>query len=514
MDHSTTFTPTRSLGRSVARGGAVTIGGQGVRFALQLASLAVLARLLSPSAFGYVAMVMAIVGIAELVREFGLSKAAVQAPVLTRGQRDNLFWLNTGLGVVLSSIVFAGAPLVADAYGEPVLDPVTRSLAAVFLLNGFAAQFRASLQRDLRFTVLAVFEMLGPAAGLAGAIVVAVLDGSYWALVVQQLVTTAVVTIGPACAAGWWPGRPRRGESIKPMIGYGGNLFGTQVLTYVGNNVDTVVIGLTVGPTAAGLYNRVFQLVKLPVSQLNAAVARVALPALARIQDEPDRYARYLLRGQVLLLNLLVPALALAWAVAEPLILVVLGNSWGEAVPIFSLLVLGGVFQAIGFVQNWIFTSSGRTGQQLCLNLVTRPLFVLAVLVGSMWGVIGVAAGYALTAALQWPIALLWAGRAVPAAQVGRLFGNALRSIAICFVAAVVAHVVVRTAGLDSSWLSLGLGIAVMLAALAVEAVVIPAYRRDIVLCVEAVRLVRAGRGGKGRGRDGERKGRNDRAGL
>lgn len=498
MGHNTTFAPTQSLGRSVVRGGAVTIGGQALRFALQLASLAVLARLLSPSAFGYVAMVMAIVGIAELVREFGLSKAAVQAPVLTRGQRDNLFWLNAGLGVVLSVIVFAVAPLVATIYGEPVLDPVTRSLAVVFLLNGFAAQFRASLQRDLRFTVMAVFETLGPAAGLAGAVVVALLDGSYWALVVQQLVTTMVVTIGPACAAGWWPGRPQRAESIRPMIGYGSNLFGAQALTYVGNNVDTVVIGMTVGPTAAGLYNRVFQLMKLPVSQLNAPVARVALPALARIQNEPDRYARYLLQGQLVLLNLLVPALALAWAVAEPLILVVLGDSWDEAVPIFSLLVLGGVFQSIGFVQNWVFTSSGKTAQQLRLNLVTRPVFVLAVLVGSMWGVVGVAAGYALTAALQWPVALWWAGRAVPAARVGRLFRNALRAIATYFVAAVVAHVAVRAAELGSAWLSLGLGATVMLAVLTVEAAVLPAYRRDLVRCVEAVRLVRAGRGGKG----------------
>ncbi|GAB4086450.1 lipopolysaccharide biosynthesis protein [Myceligenerans cantabricum] len=495
MAHGSTFTPTRSLGRSAAHGGAVTIGGQAARFALQLASLAVLARILSPAAFGYVAMVMAVVGIAELVREFGLSKAAIQAPVLTRGQRDNLFWLNAGLGVALSAATFAVAPLVAALYGEPVLEPVTRSLSVVFLLNGFGAQFRAALQRDLRFTAMAVFDTVGPALGLAGAVTVALLGGSYWALVVQQLLTAAVVAIGPACVAGWWPGRPRRTESVRPMIGYGVNLFGTQALTYLGNNVDTVVIGMTVGPTAAGLYNRVYQLVKLPVSQLNAPVARVALPVLSRIQDDPDRYARYLGHGQLVLLNVLVPALALAWAVAEPLVLVVLGDSWHDAVPIFTLLVLGGVFQAIGFVQNWVFTSSGRTGQQLRLNLVTRPVFVLAVLVGSMWGVTGVAAGYALAAALQWPFALWWAGRVVPAARVGRLFGNALRAVVTYFVAAVAAHLAVGAAGFAGPWPSLGLGAAVLLAVLAIEAAVLPAYRRDLVQCVAAVQLLRTGRG-------------------
>ncbi|GAA1860020.1 lipopolysaccharide biosynthesis protein [Myceligenerans crystallogenes] len=478
-----------------------------VRIAVQVASLAILVRLLSPAAFGYVAMVTAIVGIAELIREFGLSKAAVQAPVLTRAQRDNLFWLNAGLGLALSVLVLAVAPLVAALYGEPLLEPVTRCLAVVFLLNGFGAQFRASLQRDLRFTALAVLETLGPAAGLAAAVAVALQGGSYWALVAQQVVTTAVVAVGPACVAGWWPGRPRRSASIRPMLGYGGSLFGTQALTYVGNNVDTVVIGLTAGPAAAGLYNRVYQLVKLPVSQLNAPITRVALPVLARIQDDPPRYARYLRQGQLVLLNVLVPALALGWAVAGPLVHLVLGDAWGQAVPIFSLLVVGGVFQAIGFVQNWVFLSSGKTGQQFRLNLLTRPAFVVAVLVGSLWGVTGVAAGYALTAVLQWPVALWWAGRAVPEAQAGRLAVTALRAVATYSAAAVVAHLAVRAAGLDDAWLSAGLGAGVMLAVLAAGAAVLPAYRRDLAGCVTAVRVLRGAGARSGRGdRANERK--------
>src|SRR5690606_23038036 len=83
------------LGRQAARGGAVTMGGQLLRVAVQAVSLVVLARLLEPEAFGYLAMVMALVGVAETVRDAGLANAAIQARTLSDAERDNLFWLNT-----------------------------------------------------------------------------------------------------------------------------------------------------------------------------------------------------------------------------------------------------------------------------------------------------------------------------------------------------------------------------------------------------------------------------------
>ena len=87
-----------SLGRIAARGGAVTVAGQIARIGVQMTSVVVLARLLTPHDYGVVAMVLAVIGVGELLRDFGLSSAAIQAPVLTRGQQTNLFWINTGLG--------------------------------------------------------------------------------------------------------------------------------------------------------------------------------------------------------------------------------------------------------------------------------------------------------------------------------------------------------------------------------------------------------------------------------
>src|SRR5688572_8164563 len=106
-----------ALGRSAARGGVVTMAGQGVRALLQAASIVVLAPLLGPADYGYVAMIGAVVGAATILQDFGLSRAAVQAPSITRGQRDNLFWLNLACGTAAAAVVVAGAPALATFYG-------------------------------------------------------------------------------------------------------------------------------------------------------------------------------------------------------------------------------------------------------------------------------------------------------------------------------------------------------------------------------------------------------------
>ncbi len=143
------------LGRVAARGAGVTLAGQGARILLQLASVTVLARLLSPGDYGLLAVGLVVVGVGEVFRDLGLTTAAIRAPDLTRGQRDGLFWLNVAAGALLAVLALAAAAPVAALFRQPELADVVRSLSAVFLLNGLTAQYRAGLVRDLRFGAVA-----------------------------------------------------------------------------------------------------------------------------------------------------------------------------------------------------------------------------------------------------------------------------------------------------------------------------------------------------------------------
>jgi O-antigen/teichoic acid export membrane protein len=429
-----TATVPADLGRKTARGAGVTLAGQALRILLQLASTTVLARLLSPRDYGLLAVGLVVVGVGEVFRDMGLSTSAVRAQDLTRGQRDGLFWLNSAAGVLLGVLAFAAAPLVAAAFDQPALAEVTRALAGTFVLNGLAAQYRAGLTRDLRFGALVGCDLLSQAVALAVAVAAAALGAGYWALVAQQLAQAGVVLVGVVLLARWVPGRPRRGVGLMPHLRFGGGLTGTHLVYYLGNNLDSLSLGLFSGPAALGIYNRGFQLLMTPLNQLRSPASTVAVPVLARLQDDDARFGEYLRRGQLALGYTLVAGMALAAGAAEPLVHFLLGARWDAVTPVLTLLAIAGSAQTLAYVGSWVYLSRGLSGALLRYTLVSLALSAVCIGVGSQFGVLEVATGYASAAALEWPLSIWWLSRvtAIPARS---LFLGALR-ITACAVAA------------------------------------------------------------------------------
>jgi PST family polysaccharide transporter len=472
-----------SLAAAASRGAFVTLSGQAVRFLLQLGGLVVLARLLTPEDYGLVALVAVVIGLGELFRDSGLSSAAVQAEVLTSGQRNNLFWLNTGIGMAMAVLACGLAPVLASAVGDDRLTALTMVLSAVFVLNGASTQYRAMHARHLRFGRLAAAEISGQLVGLATGIVLAALGGGYWALVAQQLVQASATQLVLVLSSGWLPGRIARAESIRSFVGYGLPLLGSQLLNYTANHADTMVIGLRSGPASLGVYDRAFQLVMMPLLQVQAPSTRVALPVLSRLRGQPNRFAEFLCFGQIVLLTLVGSAFAVLFAQAPAVVFLVLGPQWSAAVPIFQVLLVAGFFRAAAYATYWVFLAEGLTRAQLRYALATRPLMVALVVVGSFWGVQGVAVAYMVGAAVAWPVALLWI-RKVSDAPAGRMFRNGLRTGVVFSLAAAVS--MAGTAGLpaDAHVLRVIAGAAAVAVVGTLAALVWPVFRRDLLAIV------------------------------
>ncbi|WP_309133822.1 lipopolysaccharide biosynthesis protein [Cellulomonas sp.] len=479
------------LGTSASRGAAVTLLGQGTRAVVLVTGVVVLARLLEPEDYGLLAMVVAFTGVAEVVRDFGLTNAAVRTPHLTTGQRTNLFWLSSGIGAALGLLVLAASPLVAAFYADPRLQGVAAWLSLTFVLNGVMAQYKADLNRTLRFGALTGVEVAGQVTGLATAVLLALGGAGYTALVAQQLVQLLAQLVLLLAVARWLPGPWVRGESVRPFVRFGANLVGGQMLGYVGNHVDTVVIGSTLGAGPLGLYNRAYQLLVLPLHQVNAPMTRVALPVLARLQDQPARYRQFLLTGQTAMLGLVTTLLAFAAAQAPALVLVALGPRWEQTAGIFQVLTLGGFFVMAGYACYWVYLSLGLTREHLRLQLVTAPVQVLCVLVGSQWGLYGVAWGWSLGVLLQWPANLWWLHR-VSDAPVGAILRNGARTVLVHGWALGASWAATRGLGPDATWDALLLGAVALVLALAVAALVVPAYRRDLRTVAGLPRYLRA----------------------
>ncbi|CAD0323741.1 lipopolysaccharide biosynthesis protein [Xanthomonas hortorum pv. vitians] len=485
---SPTPPPPRSLGSRAAGGAAVTMIGQSAKMVVQFGGIILLARLLTPYDYGLMAMVTAIVGAAEILRDFGLSAAAVQAKHVSREQRDNLFWINSGIGLSLSVVVYASAHLIANFYKEPALVMISQALAVTFLINGMTTQYRAHLSRGLRFGQVALSDVGSQVLGLVAAVAAALLGWGYWALVVQQVVQASVNFLIAASCSRWLPRGYQRAAPMRDFMSFGWNLMAAQLLGYASRNVGQVIIGWRTGPDALGLYNRAFQLLMMPLNQINAPATSVALPVLSQLQDDRERFNAFLLRGQTVMVHLIFALFAFSCALAMPLIVLVLGEQWRDAVPLFQVLTLGGIFQTASYATYWVFLSKGLMRQQLIYSLVGRIVLIGCIFAGSRWGAMGVAIGYSFGLLLIWPLSLVWIGK-ISDAPVRSLFTNALRPMVAYGVAGGCAYYASVVAG-GPLWQQLAAGAGAMAAVCLLALAIWPAFRRDVLSIVDIRKLL------------------------
>lgn len=485
---------TQSLGHRAARGATVTAASQGARILLQIAGVAVLARLVPPAEYGLVAMVAAVVGIGEILRDAGLSSAAMRAPHLTRQQRDNLFWVNVAIGTALCVACVAAAPLIAGLFDEPALVGICRALAFVFLINGLATQHKAGLVREMRFRTLAVVEVAAPVVALGAAIGVGLATHDHRAVVVQQVATAAATLVGVWVAGRWLPSRPRRGAGTRGYFRFGGGLLGSQLVGYGADNLATFVIGLTLGPGPLGLYNRAYQLLMRPLSQLRQPSTTVALPVLSRLTEEPVRFDRMLLRGQQVLALPIVLLLAVVIGASDAVVGVFLGPGWQAAAPLLAAFAVAGGCQTLAYVGYWTYLARGLSGSLLAYSMVTAVLKITGVLVGSLWGVNGIAAGFAASAVLEWPLSFWWLSR-VTSYPGGRLALGGLRILAQAVPVGLAAWFATRlpeAVGLPGAAVTeLALAVTSGLLVWGLCLAAVPPLRRDAGLLVGVLRAVK-----------------------
>src|ERR1700733_3778792 len=228
----------KDLKRSTLRGGLARLCALGTNLLVRAISLLVLSRILNPSDFGLVGMVMALTGVLVIFRDFGLSSAAVQRATVTDEQLSTLFWINILIGALLGMTGVAMAPVIADFYGRPELFQVTVFLAIAFFINSVGVQHSATLQRQMRFTALSVIDVCSLALGNVVAIVAAEAGYGYWALVAMAVATPLAATTGFWCVSGWVPGLPSRRAGVLPMMQFGSILTLNGLVTYLGYNAE------------------------------------------------------------------------------------------------------------------------------------------------------------------------------------------------------------------------------------------------------------------------------------
>ena len=384
----------QDLKEKTIRGGFARMCAQAVSLLLRVVSLMVLARLLGPKDFGLVGMVTAFTGVLELFRDFGLSSAAVQRATVTEEQISTLFWINIFVGGLLAVLAAAVSPAIAGFYHEPRLVAVTIVLAAGFLFNAAGVQHSVLLQRQMRFTALAIVSVVSLIAGSAIGIGGAMAGYGYWALVAMTIAIPLTNTIGLWIASAWVPGMPRRRAGIRSMMRFGGTITLNGLVVYIASNFEKVLLGRFWGVDAIGIYGRAYQLINIPTANLNSTVGEVAFSALSRLQGEPGRLRSYFLKGYSLVLALTLPITVACALFADDIVFVFLGPKWKAAVPIFRLLAPTILVFAIANPLSWLLNSIGLVERNLKAALVIAPSMIIGYLIGLPYGPKGVALAY------------------------------------------------------------------------------------------------------------------------
>lgn len=382
------------------RGGIRTFGAQGFGFILNVASVAILARLLTPYDFGLVAMVTAITGLLAMFKDAGLSMATVQQDTVTHEQVSTLFWVNVGLSLVLMLIVAALSPWVAAFYHEPKLQPITLAIACIFVFDGLAVQHQALLRRQMQFGNLANIQIFSNVLGITAAISAALMGAGYWALIVQTAVAQSVAAGFTWGYARWLPGRPQRGVGTLAMLKFGGYLTGFSFVNYFARNADKVLIGNAWGSSALGLYTKAYSLLLMPLQQINGPITAVAIPALSRLQNDPEEFRAFFIKVLSIICFVTFPLIAWMIVCRREIILLFLGPQWDGAIPIFAVLAISAFFQPIGNISGVLYISLGRTKRMFKWGLTSSTVIVIGFLIGLPYGAIGVAWAYSGTIAL------------------------------------------------------------------------------------------------------------------
>lgn len=377
---------------------------------LVLASMAILARLLTPEDFGLVSLALIFTMALETLKDLGVSEALMATPMeQVEEQSETVLALSVGLGIFLALLTAGLAPLAARFFDQPQLVSILPVLGLNFVLRGLGATHYAIAQKRLDFGTRTIAEAADVLLRGGVGVVLAATGFGVWSLVIGYVVGSAALTVAVWILVPWRPKfRPRRAH-LSPLLRLGGALTGLNISAVVGSNVDYAFVGKLLGAASLGFYTIAFRLPQLVILNLSVVAGQVLFPAFANI-DRGSLQAAYLIAFRYTIL-LTLPVSAGMVVLAEPLVLTLFGDKWEPAVGAMQVLVLFSFATTMDTPAGTAYKAIGRADVLLKLSIPRLILLVggLALFTGD--GLVAVGLCQAVVGALFSVAALFLASR-------------------------------------------------------------------------------------------------------
>jgi lipopolysaccharide exporter len=368
---------------------------------LQFAQVAVLARLLAPSAFGVVSICTLVTNFFGTFVNLGFANSIIYKQENNQKTLSTLYYLNLILGSLIFICIYFSAPLIVAFYHEPKLESVIRLSSLSFLIIYFGQIYHFLLQRDLRFRSIAGIDIIGAVVGFAVTVILAYKGYEELALIYGGLVLQGTRTILQLFFGHrlFKPTLYFNIREVKEHLQFGIFNLGEGVVGFVQENADNIVIGRMLGVQYLGYYTLALQLAVFPINKLNPIVLQVAYPIIARMKDNASALKNSYLKIIDFLTYINMPLLAGLFITVESVVPLVYGPGWEATFPLIRIFVFVSLIICIAFPIFTIAYSKGQPKLLFYLNLITLFIKVPLVYVfGKYWQVTGVAFAYLLTA--------------------------------------------------------------------------------------------------------------------
>lgn len=371
-------------------------GTQGIQFLFSV----ILARILSPTEYGIIAMPMVFLALAQCFIDSGFSSALIRKTDIKDEDYSTTFIFSIIVGVFCYVVLFFASPLIAYFYDTPILSDILKFTALVVLINPLCIVQQTILTKRIDFKTQTCISMIG--AILSGIVGLWMAYNGYgiWSLVAQQVGAAGIRMVLFWILVKWNISLKWSRESFNYLWGFGSKLLGVSIINTTFNNIFTLIIGKTYTPQDLGNYTRAQQFSDLPSVNLTGVLQRVTFPVLSTIQDDNERLAcsyRKILR---LTAYCIFPFMVGLASVADSFITTLLGEKWIGCIIFVQLLCFERMLYPIHAINLNLLTVKGRSDLFLKLEYIKKGIGIAILCVTIPFGILYMVGGAILSSYL------------------------------------------------------------------------------------------------------------------
>lgn len=368
---------------------------------MQMVVSIVVARLLMPEDFGVLAILTFFTALMAVVVDSGFSQTLIRKTEPTESDYKSVFLFNVVTSLVLYAVMTALSPAIAAYYNLPVISKIAPVLFLLLPVNALTVIQNTIFARQFRFATLSRINFASATIAGVAAITMAWCGFGVWSLVAQRL---AQVTVKAVLL--WWRGEWRcKGRfdfsALRAMSGFSFRLMGTDIISYLYNNIAQLFIGKMHSATTLGYYNQAQKLKELPVTSVVQSFQSVTYPALANVKGDKQKFADSYLRVLAITAAVIAPVMVGMVAVADDMFMLMLGQRWMPTVTYFKILSLAGLFYPISMIAYNVLKVAGDGGVILRLEIIKKAIMTIILVLAIPHSVTAIAWGMVVMAVVE-----------------------------------------------------------------------------------------------------------------